>query len=269
MKKIIIGLLILVSVLGGCGPTIPKNFGERTSSELKIDVKLFSTASYIVGFYGYKYFTASSGDTKDHEVIITLGGLACTDDEILFVRHRSGKYDTMVKIQYKDIVDVETPAWGAGRRLVVKCKSNHYTFELVKGAMIDREGTYNFYRFIATKAGLGIKPGFEKKEKVKDKEVSPEKTKSPPEKADIPQQVQPPSPEKNQTPALVTYSPSTHFIVVTGSSANIRAGAGNEFPIVTKVKQGDKLILLGENGEWFNVRLQNNQEGWIGSMFTK
>jgi uncharacterized protein YgiM (DUF1202 family) len=51
--------------------------------------------------------------------------------------------------------------------------------------------------------------------------------------------------------------PSTDFVVVTGTSANIRTGAGNEFPIVTTVNQGAKLALLGEYGKWFNVRLEN------------
>ena len=42
-----------------------------------------------------------------------------------------------------------------------------------------------------------------------------------------------------------------------------------EFPIFTTVKQGDKLVLLGEYGEWFNVRLDNGQEGWINNRFVK
>jgi len=35
------------------------------------------------------------------------------------------------------------------------------------------------------------------------------------------------------------------------------------------VRKGDKLILLGESGEWFNVRLENRQEGWINSRFVQ
>jgi len=76
-------------------------------------------------------------------------------------------------------------------------------------------------------------------------------------------------PEKPQTISPVTPQPSTNIVVVTGTSANIRSGAGNEFPITTTVKQGDKLILLGEYGGWFNVRLENDQEGWINSRFVK
>lgn len=58
-------------------------------------------------------------------------------------------------------------------------------------------------------------------------------------------------------------------MVVTGTSANIHSEAGNEFPIVATVKHGDKLILLGEYGKWFNVRLKNGQEGWINSRFAQ
>jgi hypothetical protein len=62
---------------------------------------------------------------------------------------------------------------------------------------------------------------------------------------------------------------STNILIVTGTSANIRLGAGNDFPIVNTVKQGDRLILIGEFGEWFNVRLENGQEGWISNKFAK
>lgn len=75
--------------------------------------------------------------------------------------------------------------------------------------------------------------------------------------------------EKPQTITPVTPESRTNIIVVTGTSANIRSGAGNEFPIVTTVKKGDKLILLGEYGEWLNVRSDNGQEGWINSRFIK
>lgn len=75
--------------------------------------------------------------------------------------------------------------------------------------------------------------------------------------------------EKPKISIPVTPPQGTKFVTVTGTSANIRSGAGNESPIVTTTKQGDKLILLGEYNEWFNVRLENGQEGWINRMFVK
>lgn len=77
------------------------------------------------------------------------------------------------------------------------------------------------------------------------------------------------SPEKAKSPIPVVPSQGTNIVTVTGTSANIRSGSGNEFPITTTVKQGDKLILLGEKGDWFNVRLENGQEGWINNKFVK
>jgi hypothetical protein len=76
-------------------------------------------------------------------------------------------------------------------------------------------------------------------------------------------------PEKPQTVTQPPPPSSTSILTVTGTSANIRSGAGNEFPITTTVKKGDRLILIGEYGEWFNVRLENGQEGWINNSFAK
>ena len=98
----------------------------------------------------------------------------------------------------------------------------------------------------------------------------------PHEKVDILPQVQPARVEKQQiapsvapSPASAPPPPNAGFVIVTGTTANIRAGAGNEFPIVTTVNQGAKLTLLGEYGKWFNVRLENGQEGWINSRFVQ
>lgn len=102
-----------------------------------------------------------------------------------------------------------------------------------------------------------------------DKQSSPPERKLAPQRVDIPSKPQPSLPEKPQIIAPVTPEPRTNIIIVTGTSANIRSGAGNEFSTVGTVKQGDKLTLLGEHGEWFNVRLENGQEGWINSRFAK
>ena len=67
----------------------------------------------------------------------------------------------------------------------------------------------------------------------------------------------------------VTSSSAKSIVTVNATSTNIRSGAGNEFPPVCTVKQEDKLVLLGEHGEWFNVRLENGQEGWISNRFVK
>ena len=66
-------------------------------------------------------------------------------------------------------------------------------------------------------------------------------------------------------PSLAT----TTVVTVTWTSANIRSGAGNEFPVLMTVNNGDKLTIIGERGEWFNVRLEDGKEGWINSRAVK
>ena len=80
----------------------------------------------------------------------------------------------------------------------------------------------------------------------------------------------PTSPSKQPLKSTPVTPPSDKLqVIVTGTFANIRTGAGNEFPILTIVKQGDKLLLLGEYGDWFHVRLENGREGWISNKFVK
>ncbi len=100
---------------------------------------------------------------------------------------------------------------------------------------------------------------------LKDKHPSPQEIKSEPQPVDMMQKSQVPPLGKSQGSPPV----NTNTVTVSGTSANIRSGAGNNFSIVTTVKQGDELILLGEYGEWFNVRLENGQEGWIDNRFVK
>ena len=75
-------------------------------------------------------------------------------------------------------------------------------------------------------------------------------------------------PEKPVTSTPVTPSMSTEK-TVTWTFANIRSGAGDNYPVVTTVKQGDKLTVIGESGEWFNVRVDNGQQGWVSNKVVK
>jgi uncharacterized protein YgiM (DUF1202 family) len=49
----------------------------------------------------------------------------------------------------------------------------------------------------------------------------------------------------------------------------IRSGERNDYPIVTTVNQGDKLIVIGELGEWFQVQLESGQQGWVNNRVVK
>lgn len=59
------------------------------------------------------------------------------------------------------------------------------------------------------------------------------------------------------------------IVTVTWTLANIRSGAGNDYPVVASVNQGDKLNVIGESGEWLNVRLEDGKEGWISNRVVK
>jgi len=78
------------------------------------------------------------------------------------------------------------------------------------------------------------------------------------------------APEKPiKSAPVIPSSVSVYIVIVTWTFANIRAGAGDNYPAVATVKQGDKLIVIGESGEWFNVQLENGQEGWISNKVVK
>jgi uncharacterized protein YgiM (DUF1202 family) len=73
---------------------------------------------------------------------------------------------------------------------------------------------------------------------------------------------------------ISSLSPSTvpsgkNLVTVTWTLANIRSGVGHNYPVVKFVKQGDKLTLIGESGDWYNVRFENGQQGWISNRVVK
>ncbi len=71
-----------------------------------------------------------------------------------------------------------------------------------------------------------------------------------------------PAPEKAES-APATVTPPPQMVSVVASVVNIRSGPGMKNKVVTKVKKGDELELLGESGPWLNVKLSNGMEGWV------
>ena len=57
--------------------------------------------------------------------------------------------------------------------------------------------------------------------------------------------------------------------VVLSKGLNVRLGAGNAFGVITAVKQGTKLELLGQDpsGHWLKVVLPTGEKGWVGASF--
>ena len=63
--------------------------------------------------------------------------------------------------------------------------------------------------------------------------------------------------------------PETEMVSVTASVVNIRSGPGTKNKVVTTVRMGDELEMLGEEGSWYNVKLSNGTEGWIYKKFVQ
>jgi uncharacterized protein YgiM (DUF1202 family) len=69
------------------------------------------------------------------------------------------------------------------------------------------------------------------------------------------------------TPEFV--APPGKTVAVTGSVVNIRGGPGMKTTVVTKVKKGDTLEVMGEIGNWYNVKLPTDETGWIYKKLVK
>ncbi|MGI6361668.1 MAG: SH3 domain-containing protein [Bacillota bacterium] len=54
-------------------------------------------------------------------------------------------------------------------------------------------------------------------------------------------------------------------VTITGNSVNVRSEASSSGSVVGKVSSGDKVSLVGQEGDWYKVKLTNGTEGWIAS----
>jgi Bacterial SH3 domain len=57
--------------------------------------------------------------------------------------------------------------------------------------------------------------------------------------------------------------PITGIVRTFAGVVNLRGGAGVNFQVVGKAYGGDRLSLLAEAGEWYQVRTQAGLEGWV------
>lgn len=54
-------------------------------------------------------------------------------------------------------------------------------------------------------------------------------------------------------------------VTVLTDTLNVRYGPGLSHEIITQVHEDDELVVLGEDNEWYKVRLQSNKIGWVAS----
>ena len=65
------------------------------------------------------------------------------------------------------------------------------------------------------------------------------------------------------SPTSAGPSPQGPTVEVIGSRVNVRSGPGTGNAILGTVQAGDRLSLLGESGNWFQIRLPDGRQGWI------
>ncbi|MGE7877247.1 SH3 domain-containing protein [Peribacillus muralis] len=54
-------------------------------------------------------------------------------------------------------------------------------------------------------------------------------------------------------------------ITVTSNVVNVREGAGLSFPIVKKLAKGESYPIIKEEGDWFEIRIDSNETGWVAN----
>lgn len=68
-------------------------------------------------------------------------------------------------------------------------------------------------------------------------------------------------PPAASTPPAVQTSGKT--AVVNGSQVNVRKGPGTANALVGQVSRGDELPVLGQDGDWYQVKLAGGSNGWV------
>ncbi len=53
------------------------------------------------------------------------------------------------------------------------------------------------------------------------------------------------------------------YLIVKGTTVNVRTGAGTGFSVMAKVKAGEQFTIVRQSGDWFMVNLSSNRQGWI------
>ena len=64
------------------------------------------------------------------------------------------------------------------------------------------------------------------------------------------------------------------YIVITGSTVNLRAGAGTSYDKTGKVKKGQKYLCLsekkGDDGNlWYQIKISSSKNGWVSGQYAK
>lgn len=87
----------------------------------------------------------------------------------------------------------------------------------------------------------------------------------PPQSPPVTTPRQSPSPSQ---PSIGVSGPAHRTTQVMWDSVNLREGPGTKYKIIGNIKKGTSLIILGEQGDWLFVRLEDGKEAWVSKKAT-
>jgi uncharacterized protein YraI len=79
----------------------------------------------------------------------------------------------------------------------------------------------------------------------------------------------PPAPVPVVPAAEVKPTPPQEYVRVTGSRLNVREQPTTGAAAVARVKKGERLEVLGRDGEWVRVRLADGATGWVHGKYVQ
>ncbi len=59
-------------------------------------------------------------------------------------------------------------------------------------------------------------------------------------------------------------APSSRVVFVKWPQVGLREGPGTNFKVIAQIQKGTALEVVEEHGNWYKVRLEDGQEGWLG-----
>ena len=65
-------------------------------------------------------------------------------------------------------------------------------------------------------------------------------------------------------PPLVSQTPMAVYVNIKVQQANLRAEPGMNGKVITVLKLGSRLTVLGKTNDWYRVRTESGEEGYVG-----
>jgi curli biogenesis system outer membrane secretion channel CsgG len=75
-------------------------------------------------------------------------------------------------------------------------------------------------------------------------------------------------PGRAPQPSAPASGPEARVVYVKWKTVSLREGPGTNFKSLSEIKKGTALEIIEEKEQWFRVRLEDGQEGWIGKATT-